>query len=157
MFKYNFQVQYIFKHCSNPSWFIVQNILHVYRLSRIAPKIFNVTEQCWARWLITQRIVDICSCQWSCGRTWRKSPSCRRTPGNSASSPGAPEGKQVSANLRKNRCIWGEANFSKQVDFFLADKLNHRVWEHMLYLLLANSALFEVWVDRIETVFPRCQ
>ena len=27
----------------------------------------------------------------------------------------------------------------------------------MFYLLLANSALFEVWVDWIETIFPRCQ
>ena len=27
----------------------------------------------------------------------------------------------------------------------------------ILYLLLANSALFEVRINRIETIFPRCQ
>ena len=44
---------------------------------------------------IIRRTVDICSCQWSCGRTLHKFPSCMRTLGSSESSPGAPEQEHV--------------------------------------------------------------
>ena len=77
---------------------IVQHLYNTRQVqfSRMFHSIFQVQ---YVQHISRQQIIlmtdDICWCQWSCGRTLRKSPSCKRTPGSSASSPGAPKQQKV--------------------------------------------------------------